>query len=92
MKTFWHYYIKTTLVNLVASILLAFFSQNIYWLPILFATFGIALGILAFDYYYKHEYYFYHNMGYTRLTLALKTFYINLVIGVPVLTLIILFA
>ena len=91
MKTFWHYYRNINLVNILVSIFLAVFSQNIFWLPVLFGSFGIGIGILAFNYFFKHQYYFYHNMGYTKGQLALKTFYINLAIGAPVLALLIIF-
>lgn len=91
MKAFWHYYRSTTGVNLAFSVMMAFFSQKAFWFPILFTTFGIGIGILYFNYYSKNQYYFYHNLGYTRLKLALHTFYINLPLAALILAIIQLF-
>lgn len=91
IRAFWQYYKTTTVINMVFSILMALFSQKAFWFPILFASFGIGVGVLFFNYYYKAQYYFYHNLGYTRKRLALNTFFVNLPIAVLLLALILLF-
>ena len=91
IKAFWEYYRTTTAINLAFSIIMAFFSQKAFWFPILFASFGIGVGILFFNYYYKKQYYFYHNLGYTQKRLALNTFFINLPIAAIMLAAIQLF-
>jgi hypothetical protein len=91
MKAFWQYYLTVTLFNIIACIIAVAGTQNIYWLPVLFCTFGIAIGILVFNYFFKHQYYFYHNLGYTKQKLALKTLCINAIIAIPVLALLIIF-
>ena len=91
IRAFWQYYKITTAVNLVYSVLMALFIQKAFWFPILFASFGIGVGILFFNYYYKAQYYFYHNLGYTRKRLALNTFLVNLPIAVLLLAVILLF-
>jgi hypothetical protein len=90
IKAFLHYYKTITVINLVFSAIMALFTQNIYWFPILFSTFGIGVGILYFNYYFKNQYYFYHNLGYTRKKLALNTLFINLPISVVVLAIIVI--
>lgn len=90
IKAFWHYYRIINIVNLVFSIMIAFFAQKAIWLPIVFSTIGIGAGILFFNYYFSPQYYFYHNLGYTRKKLALNTFCINLPLGVILLIIILL--
>jgi len=91
IRVFWAYYRATTAINLVFSIIMAFFSQKAFWFPIVFASFGIGVGILFFNYYYKKQYYFYHNLGYTRKRLALNTFLVNLPIAAIIFIVIQLF-
>lgn len=90
IKAFLHYYKTITAVNVIFSVIMALFTQNIYWLPILFSTFGIGVGVLYFNYYLKNQYYFYHNLGYTRKKLVLKTLFINLPISVVVLAILLI--
>jgi len=91
MKVFWHYYRIITLYNILFSIPTTLLTGNVYWLPILFCTFGMGAGILAFDYYFKQQYYFYHNMGLTRKKLTFMMLGVNTCIAAPALLLLILF-
>lgn len=90
IKAFWHYYLTVTVVNVLFSAVMALFTQNVYWLPILFASIGIGTGVLFFNHYFANQYYFYHNLGYTRKKLALNTFFINLPIAIVVLAILLI--
>ncbi|AWH85532.1 hypothetical protein HYN59_10605 [Flavobacterium album] len=92
MKAFWNYYITVNIVNCCFSLLVALFSLSAVWFPIIFCTIGIAVGIFTFNVFYKAQYYFYHNLGYTRQRLAFMTFGINLLPGLILLLLIKLFS
>lgn len=90
IKVFWQYYRSITAVNILFSAVMALITQNVFWMPILFTTIGIGAGILFFNYYFSNQYYFYHNMGYTRKKLAMNTFFVNLPIAAVVLALLII--
>jgi hypothetical protein len=79
MRAFWNYYFTVNLVNFCFSAMAALISVNAKWLPILFCTAGIPVGILAYNTFFKNQYYFYHNLGYSRQKLAGMTFGFNLV-------------
>lgn len=86
MRAFWVYYKTVNLFNLIASILLAFIS-GLIWFPILFCTVGLAMGFFAYSFYFKDQYYFYHNLGYTKRKLAVMMLVINAAIAIPILIL-----
>lgn len=77
-RAFWHYYRITSIANLVYSSIFAAIKFDFIWLFLIYGTFGTGVGILFFNYYYKNQYYFYHNLGYTRRKLALNTFLVNI--------------
>lgn len=90
MMVFWVYYKTVNLFNLIACILLAFIS-GLIWFPVLFCTVGLAIGFFAYNFYFKDQYYFYHNLGYTKKKLMVMMLVINAVIAIPLLVLIALF-
>ncbi len=57
---------------------------------ILFTTLAIAFGFLAFSLLRKKEFYFYYNLGITKWKLLKSVFFINLIIGTPLLILLFL--
>lgn len=54
---------------------------------IIFLTIGIGIGFLAFSLLKKQEFYFYYNLGITKWKLFKSVFFINLIIGTPLLIL-----
>ena len=44
---------------------------------VVFGVFGTGLGILAFGYFQKQQYYMYHNLGFTKRHLITRTYLIN---------------
>jgi len=84
-KAFWNYFLTINVFNFPASALVAI--SGLQWFPISFCTFGLGMGLLAYHTFYKQQYYFYYNLGYTRTTLAVMVFICNLVIAIPLLLL-----
>lgn len=86
-KAFWLYYRITSIANLAFSAIFAAIKLDFIWLILIYGSFGTGAGILFFNYYYKNQYYFYHNLGYTRRKLAQNTFLVNIPILIIGLTL-----
>ncbi|MFC4633790.1 hypothetical protein ACFO3O_07720 [Dokdonia ponticola] len=86
----WTYYRDVTLYTLAITLLTSFASAAMYDTIIdrlfngvlIFGVFGTGLGVLAFNYFQKAQYYMYHNLGFTRLHLIMRTWYINLIIAI----------
>src|SRR5687768_6238357 len=81
MKAFLNYYRTLTIFNLCFSLLVSLGSYSPLWFPVTFCTAGFIFSLFAFGYYYKPQYYFYHNLGYTKKKLAIMTFVANISIS-----------
>lgn len=82
MKIFIKYFIDLNQFNLIFSVLIGLLFFNIKYIPIFYGTIGTIVGYLSFNYFYKKEYYFYYNYGYSRNKLLFKTYKINIIIGI----------
>jgi len=91
MKAFWPYYRMVNLFNVFFSFIVAFTMLRAYLFPIMFCTAGIAVGFYSYNYFFRNQYYLYHNLGFTRLRLAAIVFVVNLAIALPLLFLTFLF-
>ena len=86
------YYRDVTLFALAICILFGLASAGVVdglldWLlrtVIIFGVFGTGLGVLAFRYFQKQQYYMYYNLGFTKKELILKTWAVNFTIGVVI--------
>lgn len=87
MRAFWNYFVTINAVNLPASIVIGVIA-GLQWLPVAFCSFGLGIGLLAYNVFYKNQYYFYYNLGYTRTKLAVMVFTINTIIALPMLLII----
>ncbi|APU69513.1 hypothetical protein C723_3164 [Christiangramia flava JLT2011] len=65
--------------------LLIGFCYNLPYALLIFCSFGIFLGVLAFDYFKKPQYYLYYNLGFTKTALIRNTFILNLVLAFLIL-------
>ena len=82
----WKYYKDVTLYALAICIMIAIASaaayetiaQSLLNSFLIFGVFGTGLGVLAFNYFQKPQYYLYHNLGFTKRQLILKTYLVNL--------------
>lgn len=84
----WKYYKDVTLYAVAICSFIAIASAQTYTsipgalinLFLIFGVFGTGLGVLAYNYFQKQQYYFYHNLGFTKRTLILKTWLVNICI------------
>jgi len=88
-KAFWNYYFTINAVSIPASAVLAI--SGLHWFPIALCTFGPCMGLLAYYAFYRQQYYFYYNLGYTKTRLAFMLFALNTFIAMPLLILILSF-
>jgi len=82
----WKFYRDVTLFALLFSVVTIPFG-SLETVPIVFGVFGTPVGLLAFTYFQKAEFYGYYNLGFTRYKLVARTWLINLC-ATPVLFLI----
>ncbi|WP_035335135.1 hypothetical protein [Dokdonia sp. PRO95] len=85
----WTYYRDVTLY--AAGICLVFglvhvsaserISVGIITTIIIFGVFGTGLGVLAFAYFQKQQYYMYYNLGFTKRYLILRAWAVNFVLA-----------
>ena len=81
------YFLTINAINLPVSILVGIVS-TVKWMPLSFCSFGLAIGLLGYSTFFEKQYYFYHNLGYTRRRLAAMVFAFNAILAVPVLLII----
>jgi len=88
----WRYYRDITAYNLGLSAFVFVyqlintgeFKGSLILSGFLFAVFGTGLGILAFNYFQKQQYYMYYNLGFSKAYLISKSWGINFGIGIGV--------
>jgi len=79
MRTVFNYYKILLSVNIPFSFIFGY----IYVMPafvITFCTLWLLLSAFYFELYYKHQYYFYFNKGFTKFRLISLSFLANLVV------------
>lgn len=81
MRIIFKYYFDVNLFNLIYTALISLFFLNFLYVPIIFSSLGTVLGIFSFQYFYSNEYYFYHNLGFTKKKLNLLVLFLNLFIS-----------
>ena len=84
MKIIFKYYFDVNFFNLIYTVLISLFFLNFVYVPIIFSSIGTFLGILSFRYFYNNEYYFYHNLGFTKKRLNSIVLLFNVFISVIV--------
>ena len=88
----WTYYRDITIypIGLTVFILLYQFLKNgdfksaVIFSGLFFAIFGTGLGVLAFNYFQKRQYYMYYNLGFSKTYLILKSWAYNFSIGMMI--------
>ena len=80
------------LVSLVTTFLIGALNLNgitvdrvIYFFMTSLLSGGFLLGILYFEIARKKEYYFYYNLGITKLKLILITYLFHLIVAIPII-------
>jgi uncharacterized membrane protein YagU involved in acid resistance len=76
-KAILKYYIDINIFNVPFCLLFGLLSGFLSGL-VIFCSFGILVGYLGYQYFKKHEYYTYYNLGLTKLVLIRNVFLLNI--------------
>lgn len=90
IRAYWQFY-KTIFPFIAAFSILGIAFMGLYWGFVLFVTFGLLIGFLGFQYFYSDQFYFYFNLGLTKWKLIGASFLLNLLIGIPLFSILIIF-
>jgi hypothetical protein len=82
MKIILKYFLDINLFNLIYSILVGILFLTPKYIPICFGTLGTIIGYWSYNYFFKNEYFFYFNLGYSKKKLILIVWSINLAISI----------
>ena len=89
LRAYWQLY--RSIFPFIAAIgIVGVVALGVLWGFLLFCTLGLWFGFMGFSTFRKGEYYFYYNLGLTRWKLFKVSFLFNLVVGVPVFTVLLL--
>ena len=75
------YFKEINTYNVPLAIIIGIAAGPLYAL-LIFSSFGIFTGMLAFDYFKKHQYYMYENLGFSKSFLLSRVFLLNILISV----------
>lgn len=78
---FLKYYRDVNKVNVIVSLIILVWRQNLWTSVISYATIGLLASYLAFNYFHKLEYYFYANAGYSKNQLIVSTWGCNILLS-----------
>lgn len=78
------YYFSLNMYTLIASLIFGIISGPAFGI-VIFCSFGILVGFLAYGYFNNNEYYMYYNMGVTKFQLVKTVFFGNIVLSLPIL-------
>lgn len=82
-RAYWQFY-KSIFPFIAAFSILSLLFIGIVWGVLIFATVGLLIGFLGFNVFYNNNYYFYFNLGISKLELFQTSFIINLFLGIPI--------
>lgn len=93
IRSFLHFYKQITAFNLPTAIFTGIvvpighvgIKGFLTTFSLVFITVGFIGGLYFFELRRKKQFYFYHNLGWTRLQLYIITFIINIIIIIPIL-------
>ncbi len=66
-------------------------AVGLFWGFLVYTTVGLWFGFIGFNSFRKREIYFYYNLGLTKWQLYKTSFILNLVIGIPLFCVLMLF-
>ncbi|WP_405199922.1 hypothetical protein [Christiangramia sp. LLG6405-1] len=75
------YFKEINTYNVPLAIIIGIAAGPLYAL-LIFSSFGIFIGMLAFDYFKKHQYYMYENLGFNKSFLLSRVFLLNILISI----------
>lgn len=79
MRIYWFAYRQLLPVNIPISAVLSIANPTYY--PFVFATFGYFCTAFLYQYFYRNSWILYLNIGYSKSSMLLGTFFINLFFG-----------
>ena len=82
ISAYWQFY-KSIFPFIVAFTVICIIGLGIYWGFLLCISLGLLIGFFGFSTFRKDEYYFYYNLGLTKLKLLKVTFIINFLVRIP---------
>src|SRR5690554_1111451 len=88
-RAHWQFY-KTIFPFITAFSIMGIAFIGLFWGFVIFATIGLPFGFLGFRFFYNNQYYFYFNLGLTKWKLFGISFFINLLIGIPIFSVLII--
>jgi hypothetical protein len=74
------YYLDLTRYNLGFSVFIGLLL-GVNGGVVTFGTFGMLVGLISYRYFQKDQYYFYYNIGITKMGLISVTWLVNMVIA-----------
>ena len=75
------YFKEINTYNVPLAIIIGIAAGPLYAL-LIFSSFGVFTGKLAFDYFKRHQYYMYENLGFSKSFLLSRVFLLNILISV----------
>lgn len=89
-RAYWQFY-KTIFPFIAAFSILSMLYVGLHWGFIFFVTIGLLFGFVGFRAFYNNQYYFYYNLGLSKWKLLRVSFLINLLVGIPIFSVLIIF-
>ncbi len=90
IRAYWQFY-KTIFPFIAAFSILSMLYVGLLWGFVLFLTIGLLFGFIGFRTFYNDQFYFYFNLGITKWKLFKVSFIINILVGIPVFSVLIIF-
>jgi hypothetical protein len=75
------YYYDLTRYNLGFSVLIGFLTLRLSAGIVTFGTFGMLVSLLCYKYFQSNQYYFYYNLGISKLKLISISWFINVLVA-----------
>ncbi|SRX56105.1 hypothetical protein AEQU1_03132 [Aequorivita sp. CIP111184] len=89
-RAYWQFY-KSIFPFITVFSILSVLVLGLLWGFVLFATIGLLFGFIGFRTFYNDQFYFYYNIGLTKWKLVQTSFIINLLVGIPMFSVLIIF-
>ena len=90
LRAYWQFY-RTMLPFCLAFGIVTMLAVGLLWGFLFFTIVGPLIGLLGFKAFRNGEYFFYYNLGLTKLKLFRVAFIFNLAVAIPVFCLLSLF-
>ncbi|MEQ8478517.1 hypothetical protein [Fulvivirga sp.] len=86
MRSLFKFYQDTILYSVIFSIIISMVT-GVLWGIISLIVIGPGIGTIIHSFLRSEELYFYYNLGYTKFSLVIKLYLLNLFLSLPILAL-----